>query len=37
MVSTRYENIKKFGNKDRFIGIGSLDDFKIPTLKEKRA
>lgn len=35
VMSSRYENIKKNGNKDKFIGVSS-DDIKIMTLKERR-
>jgi hypothetical protein len=31
VVTSKYENVKKLGNKDKFIGV--TEDLKIPTLK----
>jgi phage shock protein A len=35
VMTSKYENIKKIGNKDKFIGLSS-EDLKITTLKERR-
>jgi hypothetical protein len=34
ILNSKYENVKKLGNKDKFIGL--TEEVKISTLKEKR-